>query len=150
MALPRRLILSYWETVFSKAQNSASAGEQKYEIRSSHGRGDNDCPELLVTGCRYAQVVDRSRVFSFDDMDDAETQMKSLYYNLPTLREYVDAEGMQDYGTTLSNLGQRIMDGKQETTDTRPVLTYPLAISLIDGASLHYYLNRALGMVPVS
>jgi hypothetical protein len=35
--------------------------------------------ELIVTGCQYARIVERSHTFHFTDVADAERQMGNLY-----------------------------------------------------------------------
>lgn len=86
--------------------------EQKCKIRSVPDKEEESYLELLVTGCRYAQVVERSCVFHFDGAEDGEEQMKSLYYSLDNLREFVDVEGLQVDVTMTGKLEQKITDGK--------------------------------------
>jgi hypothetical protein len=85
--------------------------EQRYIIRSSLHNSHGTNMELLVTGCCYARIVERSQSFHFIDVDDAEQQMKKLYYSIIP-RHDVDPEDMQDDPTVLAHLGTTISDGK--------------------------------------
>jgi hypothetical protein len=67
--------------------------------------------ELLAKGCRYAQIVHRSQVFSFSSLEDAEAQMKELYLNLGNLRKFLDPDDMEDNRIVHDRLGQKLRDG---------------------------------------
>ncbi|KAF2686360.1 hypothetical protein K458DRAFT_430202 [Lentithecium fluviatile CBS 122367] len=105
--------------------------DQKHEIRSFPGGENEKSFELLVTGCRYAQIVDRSRIFWFDSTNDAENQVKGLYYSIVSLRRFVDTEGIRDDRTMSDHLGKRIQD----------------VMSLIDGHQLNMHLTRWCGRI---
>jgi hypothetical protein len=68
--------------------------------------------ELLVTGCQYARIVERSQVFHFSNLADAERQMKGLYSTLGNLQQFVVAEGMCVDASISDILGQTILDGR--------------------------------------
>jgi hypothetical protein len=72
----------------------------------------NGCLELHVTGCRYAQIAEQSQAFKFSDIDDAEGQIKKLYYSFINLRCYFHPEGVRDDPMVLAHLGTIISDGK--------------------------------------
>jgi hypothetical protein len=90
----------------------APANEGNYEMRSFPSKCGKTSLELLVTGCRYAEIISRSRMFSFNGSKDTETQMRNLYYSLPNLRGFSGTERLHDDKTTLANLGQDIVNGK--------------------------------------
>jgi hypothetical protein len=89
-----------------------TSGKQRHVVRSLLGKGHEICLEILVTGCRYARIVDSSQVFQFVDIDDAERQMKGLYYSLINLRQCMNAEGMSDDPTIPVHLGETIFAGE--------------------------------------
>jgi hypothetical protein len=85
-----------------------TSGKQRYAVRSLPGKRHEICLEILVTGCRYARIVESSHVFHFVDVDDAERQMKGLYSSLISLRQRMDAEGMPDDHTIVDHFGEAI------------------------------------------
>jgi len=109
----------YFMVEFPRAESgqlvprSGACDKQKHALRSFLSKRDEICLELHVTGCRYAQIVDSSQTFQFVNTDDAEKQMKRLYYNFINLRQYVNPEGMWDDPTVIVQLGRTISHGKQ-------------------------------------
>lgn len=86
--------------------------ETKLTIRSFVGKDQKEGLELRVTGCRYAQIVARSQVFSFDSADEAEEQIKSLYSSLSNLRAFIGLDNMIIDNEISEKLGQDIIKGK--------------------------------------
>ncbi|KAJ4303528.1 hypothetical protein N0V90_002424 [Kalmusia sp. IMI 367209] len=107
--------------------------EQKERTTRSYSyQGEGNCLYLLVTGCPYAQIVERSQEFRFNNMDDVERQMKRLFSSLINLRQFVDAEGTCDNPTMSDELRPEISN----------------AMSLINGSQLldyltHWYTTRS-------
>ncbi|KAF2709193.1 HET-domain-containing protein [Pleomassaria siparia CBS 279.74] len=83
--------------------------EPRYSIRSPSHSEDN-CLELNVKGARYAQIVHRSKRFSFNSLDDAEAQMKGLYHDLDNLRKLLGWEGTRDDSIIHNQLGREILE----------------------------------------
>ncbi|KAF1843234.1 uncharacterized protein K460DRAFT_396592 [Cucurbitaria berberidis CBS 394.84] len=98
----------------------------EHQIRRVLDRENNPHFELPVKGCRYAEVVYKSEMFSFANSDDAEVQMKKLYNSFDSLRVLADLEDIEDSCTMYEQLGQEIVD----------------AMSLFDGGVLQAYLVR--------
>jgi hypothetical protein len=67
--------------------------------------------KLNVMGVRYAQITHSSRTFSFNRLEDAEAQMKELYYHLDNLSELISPMVMRDSAISSSQLGREITDG---------------------------------------
>jgi hypothetical protein len=87
-----------------------SRKEPKYTICSSGTNQVNkDCLELVVTGVQYARIIERSQVFQFDSLEDAERQMTGLYISLGKL---FGAESIISDTTARNQLGQPILTGK--------------------------------------
>lgn len=81
-------------------------------IRSSPSGENASRLELIATGCQYARIVYRTQEFLITDLEDAEVQMKILYYNFASLRELIDWEDMQYCDSNIpSQLGKEIVDG---------------------------------------
>jgi hypothetical protein len=77
------------------------------------GKG-SECMELLVKGCQYARMKERSQVFSFVDLEDAGKQMKRLYHSLVNLKQFFDNKDMSDVSIVSNYLGRSILDGKHK------------------------------------
>lgn len=90
------------------------SNERMHRICTISDGEDGDRLELQVTGFQYARIVDRSLTFSFDNIDDAEIQMKALYYSLDNLRELIskDMQEMQENHVVCDRIGHKILDGK--------------------------------------
>lgn len=56
--------------------------------------------ELRVKGMRYARVVQRSEVFSFKSIEDAEVQLKKVYHHLSNLRALFSQVYTRDDGSS--------------------------------------------------
>ncbi|PQE17857.1 hypothetical protein CJF30_00010356 [Rutstroemia sp. NJR-2017a BBW] len=78
----------------------------------SIANGKNSRTQLLATGCRYAQIIGRSQVFSFLDVEDAKAQMERLYYSLGNLRQLVNLEDIKDGYNIYGQLEQEIADSR--------------------------------------
>jgi hypothetical protein len=89
--------------------------EQNCEIRSSLDNENKICLELLITGSRYAKIVERSSVFMFDGVEDARKQMTHFYYSFDNLRKFVEAGDIHSNVNVEDMLGKNIADGKYET-----------------------------------
>jgi hypothetical protein len=78
----------------------------------SIANGKNSRTQLLATGCRYGQIIRRSQVFSFLDVEDAKAQMERLYYSLGNLRQLVNLEDIKDGYNIYGQLEQEIADSR--------------------------------------
>ncbi|KAF2676828.1 hypothetical protein K458DRAFT_481669 [Lentithecium fluviatile CBS 122367] len=97
--------------------NSKPLDKSRYEVRSFVDRDGSRCLELIAKGCQYSQVDHASQNLSFLGLDDAEAQLRGFYYSLDNLRELLGLEGTREDDTII-------------------------AMSLIDGPTLHRYLAR--------
>jgi hypothetical protein len=110
--------IAYYDSEYPDAERGqlaphfGASGKQQYTVRSVLGKGHGICLEILVSGCRYARIVDSSHVFQFVDIDDAEKQMKELYYSLISLREHMEVEDMSDAPIIPDRLGEAIFEGE--------------------------------------
>jgi hypothetical protein len=86
----------------------------RHTIRSFSGVGHETRLELHVTGCRYAQIVERSQVFHFVSIEDAGIQMRKLYTSLISLRQSANVEGMSRDPAVIAHLGKPISEGEHE------------------------------------
>lgn len=76
-------------------------------------QAERNCLELHVTGgSRYARIVYRSRAFLFDNLYEAEEQLKWLYHGLENLRKLFRLEGMSNDPTVRDHLGKEIFEGR--------------------------------------
>jgi hypothetical protein len=93
-----------------------SMNEGLYEIREDEGEGEKCHLELLTTGYRHSRIVDMSREFAFNSMEEAESQMKRLYCSFNNLKKIFAVDGKYADSTVIEQLGKLIAEGKD--TDT--------------------------------
>ncbi|KAF7676043.1 hypothetical protein GT037_005548 [Alternaria burnsii] len=102
---------------------------QKYAIHSFTNKSHETFLALTAEGCRYGYIIDISQTFCFDDLYDAEMQMKRLFCHFASLRHCVCPEGMWNDPTVLAHLGNPISD----------------AMSSMKGCQLVEFLHRNFG-----
>lgn len=106
------------EPEISCAAISQHASCFEFPGQPTHGRQHHvtgkgtEYTQLLVKGCQYARIKERSQVFTFVDLEDAGKQMKRLYYSLTNLKGFFDTKDMSEDSTVSDHLGRSILDSR--------------------------------------
>jgi hypothetical protein len=109
------------------------SSEQKHVVRPYTDRDGNVLLELHCTGCQYAQIVESSEAFLFDNIADGELQMDEFC---------IDKEGTWDFAAASQRFPQRILDGRYMVIIPRQAVADQIAMSLIDGRQLYTHFFR--------
>jgi len=91
----------------------AGVDDQERVLRSYSCTGLGIRPRLHVAGYRHAQIVECSEHFVFDNIDDAESQMRQLYNALDHVRQYLDESSKTIFATTTHIFNQKVHGGKR-------------------------------------
>ena len=95
-----------------------SRNEELYEIREvgAEGEGEKCHLELRTTGYRHSRIVDMSREFAFESMEEAESQMQRLYCSFGNLKNIFAIDDKHADDTVIEQLGKLITEGKGADT----------------------------------
>jgi hypothetical protein len=116
--LPLDATKFYYETEEAMLEGcfslAATAGDHERTLQSYSISDLRNDATMLVAGCQYAQIVDCGKIFRFVDYDDAATQMRNVYNEFDSLRQYLDEESKHDTATVSGHFSTKTFKSKLE------------------------------------